>query len=66
VKKARCIAAFKVGDVVHSRVTGVPMTVEDRDRKHVGCLWFGINGSAQWTGPHYKRFRHGEVVRGAS
>jgi uncharacterized protein YodC (DUF2158 family) len=65
-QKPRCKALFKVGAVVHSGVTGVPMTVEDCDKKHVGCRWFGINGSAQWTGPHYKRFRPGEVVRGAS
>lgn len=51
---------IKAGDVVRRRATGVLLAVGDCDEKHVSCVWFGIDGSARWTGPYRRRFRRSE------
>ena len=54
---------MKVGNVVYSRMSGVPMTVESCDATGAVCIWFGINARADWTGPHSKRFRRDDLAR---
>ncbi len=53
---------MKTGDVVYSRMSGVPMTVESCNAARVTCIWFGINARADWTGPHSKQFRRGDLA----
>lgn len=44
----------------HEHEVHVLLAVEDCDEKHVSCVWFGIDGSARWTGPYRRRFRRSE------
>jgi len=65
-KRKRNKATFKVGDVVRRRATGVLIAVEACDKQLVSCVWFGIDKTARWTGPHRRRFRRSEIERVAT
>lgn len=61
--KGRANPIVDVGDIVRRAPDGPTMTVESWDDGHITCVWFGVNSHGRWTGPHRRRFRHGEIEK---